>query len=218
MKQPETSDGLDDRCGGKTKAGTPCKKEPGWGTSHVGVGCCKLHGGSTPTQVAHGQLVLAQQAATALAVPIATNPFQSLLQLEAKQRGLEEHLWQRVLALDPDMVWVRPISKLRRPLKEEKGEENPSIEVVEITEAPLDLNIAIKAWRLAAEDLRKTSKTVIAGGIAERQAKVLERDARAFEAAQIGILEDCGVKVDARVLGFVRQRLTAIDSTAVEEA
>lgn len=40
-------------CGAKTRAGTPCKKEAGWGTDHLGEGRCKLHGGATP--VKHGR-------------------------------------------------------------------------------------------------------------------------------------------------------------------
>jgi len=40
-------------CGAKTKkSGEPCQKPAGWGTDHVGVGKCKLHGGATP--VKHG--------------------------------------------------------------------------------------------------------------------------------------------------------------------
>ena len=35
----------DIKCGAKTRAGTPCKQKAGWGTDHVGIGKCKLHGG-----------------------------------------------------------------------------------------------------------------------------------------------------------------------------
>lgn len=34
-------------CGAKTRTGSPCKKEAGWGTDHLGRGRCKLHGGSS---------------------------------------------------------------------------------------------------------------------------------------------------------------------------
>lgn len=40
-------------CGAKTKAGTPCRREAGWGTDHPGQGRCKLHGGATP--IKHGR-------------------------------------------------------------------------------------------------------------------------------------------------------------------
>lgn len=35
-------------CGAKTRAGTPCRHEAGWGTDHLGTGRCKLHGGLSP--------------------------------------------------------------------------------------------------------------------------------------------------------------------------
>ena len=36
-------------CGAKKRGGEGCCMRPaGWGTHHVGVGVCKLHGGSTP--------------------------------------------------------------------------------------------------------------------------------------------------------------------------
>src|SRR5690606_6876274 len=41
-----------ERCGRKTRAGTPCSHVAGWGTDHVGVGACKLHGGKS--LVKHG--------------------------------------------------------------------------------------------------------------------------------------------------------------------
>lgn len=41
------------RCGAKTRAGTPCKKQAGWGTDHRGQGRCRLHGGATP--IKHGR-------------------------------------------------------------------------------------------------------------------------------------------------------------------
>ncbi|KKK60452.1 hypothetical protein LCGC14_3024210 [marine sediment metagenome] len=34
-------------CGAKTRGGTPCKHEAGWGTEHFGEGKCKLHGGAS---------------------------------------------------------------------------------------------------------------------------------------------------------------------------
>lgn len=35
-------------CGARTRRGTHCTREAGWGTDHLGIGRCKLHGGCTP--------------------------------------------------------------------------------------------------------------------------------------------------------------------------
>ena len=39
-------------CNSRTKQGKSfCERPAGWGTDHVGIGRCKLHGGSTPTHM-----------------------------------------------------------------------------------------------------------------------------------------------------------------------
>lgn len=35
-------------CEAKTRGGGPCRRPAGWGTDHLGIGKCKLHGGATP--------------------------------------------------------------------------------------------------------------------------------------------------------------------------
>jgi len=44
-------------CGQKKRdgSGTFCKRPAGWGTSHVGFGSCKLHGGCAPGPVKHAE-------------------------------------------------------------------------------------------------------------------------------------------------------------------
>lgn len=52
-KKNESNKPANKICGAKTKKdGSPCKKPAGWGTDHVGIGKCKLHGGASP--VKHG--------------------------------------------------------------------------------------------------------------------------------------------------------------------
>ena len=44
---------MGDYCGANKRQGEgTCRRPAGWGTAHVGVGRCKLHGGKTPTQEA----------------------------------------------------------------------------------------------------------------------------------------------------------------------
>lgn len=44
------------KCGAKTRSGTPCKRPAGWGTDHVGSGRCKLHGGASHGRpIKHGR-------------------------------------------------------------------------------------------------------------------------------------------------------------------
>jgi hypothetical protein len=53
-------------CGAQRRAkeGGRCTRPAGWGTSHLGIGCCKLHGGSTRNHdIAAARAKLAQIAA-----------------------------------------------------------------------------------------------------------------------------------------------------------
>jgi hypothetical protein len=40
------------RCEAKTRSGSQCNRPAGWGTQHVGIGRCKMHGGASP--IKHG--------------------------------------------------------------------------------------------------------------------------------------------------------------------
>jgi len=59
-----------DTCGAQTRqpGGRGCARPAGWGTDHVGVGRCKLHGGMTPTQRAGAALVLEERRARSMIV------------------------------------------------------------------------------------------------------------------------------------------------------
>lgn len=49
-------------CGSPTHAsGRPCRRPAGWGTSHPGLGHCKLHAGSTPSGIKHAERLAAEQ-------------------------------------------------------------------------------------------------------------------------------------------------------------
>lgn len=49
-------------CGGKTRQGSACQRPAGWGTSHVGEGRCKLHGGNAGRPIEHGRYSVTRRA------------------------------------------------------------------------------------------------------------------------------------------------------------
>lgn len=69
MNGTGSGDGRGDRprCGAalRQSEGT-CKKPPGWGTSHVGSGRCRLHGGNTRTQTVAAERQIAERRARQL--------------------------------------------------------------------------------------------------------------------------------------------------------
>jgi hypothetical protein len=96
-----------EHCGGRTRAGTPCKLPAGHGTDHPGVGRCDHHGGATPTHRTHAERVLLERAeASALAdlhrigVKPIGNPLEMLAELTAEARQWEAILRSRVADLE----------------------------------------------------------------------------------------------------------------------
>ena len=71
-------------CGGKRRgaenAGKTCTRPSGWGTDHVGVGRCKLHGGKTPSHQQAGQNALAAAAVATFGLPREIDPRDALLE------------------------------------------------------------------------------------------------------------------------------------------
>lgn len=63
---PGTGSSLDGAtvCGAKKKHGAEggCRLPKGWGTSHPGIGSCKLHGGCMPNHVAAAERIIAERA------------------------------------------------------------------------------------------------------------------------------------------------------------
>ena len=195
-------------CGYSTPRGKypSCQNIAGKGTSHVGYGLCSKHGGTSPTNIKHAETLAVTAACHKLGAPVSTNPFDSIKQLEAEAMGYVEYFRRQVQALDPDMVWVRPSSILRRPLNIGKDGEDPGVQVEEMTSAPVELNVAIKAHRQAMEDLRKISKTAIDAGVAVTLVQLQEKRERTEAFAIHGLLKALGHNpADGKVLALIEE-------------
>jgi len=220
MTESKKQRGYDEEtdCGGLKRNGEPCELPKGWGTPHVGIGRCRKHGGNTPTHVAHGELAKAEHVARTLGLPIETNPFDALANSLAISNGIVEHFRREVERIDVDCEFVRPTSILRRPLNEGKDGENAAIEIEEITEAPLDLHIALKALDLWLKNRDKTAKMILDNGLAERLVKLQEGAAEQLMLFARGLVEALGFKPeDARIRVIVEKQLKAVDAETTAE-
>lgn len=95
-----------DKCGANGRSGRPCARPAGWGTDHVGVGRCKLHGGSTPSHQRSAAVILAEQACESLGIPIETDGITALTNRLWEAEG---DLWfyrEQVAALGIDITEV----------------------------------------------------------------------------------------------------------------
>ncbi len=100
-----------DSCGAKTRGGTPCQRRAGAGTDHVGIGCCKLHGGCTPSHQAFASRELARRACVQLGVSLDVHPAEALVREVCETAGNVEFYRSLVQELpthpDPD-VYIEP--------------------------------------------------------------------------------------------------------------
>lgn len=91
-------------CGAKGRTGNPCRRPAGWGTDHVGVGCCKLHGGSMRNQRVHAALIIEEREARTMLERLGHpdplgNPVDELLAIAAESRSWQTILRERVSEL-----------------------------------------------------------------------------------------------------------------------
>ena len=90
-------------CGGRLRRGEgTCRQPAGWGTDHVGVGYCKLHGGATRTHSVWAKRRLVEQEARELmekyapaAAPV-EDPLNELLAVAGEIRAFKDFLGERV--------------------------------------------------------------------------------------------------------------------------
>jgi hypothetical protein len=96
------------KCGGKLRGGKDgtCTRPAGWGTDHVGIGACKLHGGNTRNHKTHAELVQAQHAVELWGGRREVHPAQALLELVQWKAAEVEYWRHRVDTLENyELTW-----------------------------------------------------------------------------------------------------------------
>lgn len=200
-------------CRAKTRKGTPCEHEAGWGTDHVGVGRCTLHGGSSPQAEVSGQVMLARREAAVMGVPLDIEPHRAILECIRIAAGEVQYASERIAELDPAEAVGHVVTTTRRPLKEEKGAESREIEVEEVQTASPQLHIWIQARRQAMDRLVQYSATALKAGVEERRVQLAEQQGQLLAQVIRGVLNDLGVANRPEVPGIVRRHLSLVAGT-----
>lgn len=95
-------------CGAKLSKGKPgtCRRPAGWGTEHVGIGACKLHGGKTESHNKSAQLEQARRDVDLFAARRDIHPAEALLELVQWTAGEVDYWRQRVRQIEEaDLTW-----------------------------------------------------------------------------------------------------------------
>lgn len=205
-------------CGAKRtrNGGTPCTQPAGWGTEHVGIGPCKLHGGSTSAHVARAAKVQAQMHAVTMGAPVDIDPHEALLWCVRTAAGEVAYCNAMVAAIDPDAATGAQLQRKVRPLKGEYGEESMSQLAEEKTYTDPRLHIWITTRHGALERLAKFSKMALDAGVAERQVQLAEQWADVLGQAIGNILVGLKLTSAQQQLApeLVRANLAVLEGTA----
>jgi hypothetical protein len=175
------------RCGAKTKRGTPCKQDAGWGTDHVGYGHCKLHLGSTRTGALHGAKLEAEAKALQLmGTPTHIEPEDALQFCIDVTHGEVAYCDTRIARLEEGEA-ATPIASER--VHEELDRDGDVHELEErTTESTVQLHIWITTRQGAVDRLARYSKMALDAGIAERAVSLDERQGDLVAGAILAVI------------------------------
>lgn len=156
------------KCGGNSRAGNPCQRPAGWGTPHPGVGCCKLHGGSTPTHIAAAQSAIARSSIKSLGLSRVVEPQAALL--EELHRSAGAVAWLDVVVQElglEDVTW---------------GQTKATVEGATFEAG---VNVWVRLWTEQRRHYLEVTKACVAAGIAEQRIQ-LEQDKARMVAVAVG--------------------------------
>ncbi|WKN47129.1 hypothetical protein [Nocardioides sp. Arc9.136] len=168
-------------CGAPKKQGEgTCTRPAGWGTPHPGIGCCKLHGGSTPSHIAAAQTK----------------------QADAKVRELWAGLDQAVPVKDPVDALGRLAGALEQ-LVDEAGSRVTQLRNVAGGEHLTQLRAEVVLFERALGHLRQLLVDMARLGIASRAVELQQGQADLVLGALRAGLEAGGLSTEQRntVLG-----------------
>jgi hypothetical protein len=163
----------------------------GWGTTHVGTGRCKLHGGNTPVHKNAGKRELARRAMETFGLPIDVNPTEALLQEVHRTAGHVAWLGERVKELNETQVTWSQSS-----IVDKQATEFPGVDTTESAGA----HALIQLYQSERAHLVAVCKTAISAGIEERRVRLAESQGQMLATVIRAILDDLHLTPDQQSL------------------
>lgn len=203
--------GYKGKCNAKKRNGSGrCTKAAGWGTDHLGLGACKLHGGSVPNHRKSAQVEMAMQSTEAFGIPRNVDPMDALLGELRLTSGIIEFYHSKIRELDDNGggSLVGPVGS--EGVNDQGVTYHPDFKA----------NIYVRLHREEREHLVKVAKACIDAGIAERQVQIAETQGQQLANVIRVILAGVGVDLeDPKVRQVVRAALleaAALDTSGRE--
>lgn len=201
---------------GKFPKGDPCHRPAGWGTSHLGYGKCKLHGGNMANVALSAvREEVMDEVRRVMGPALDVDPMEALLWCVRIAAGEVAYSTFKVETLEEQDAVGRPTTSVSRTAT--GGKNNESWE--ETTFSPVALNLWITVRRESLDRLAKYSKMALDAGIAERSVKLAESAGDSLALAIREILE--GLQLSAiqeqKAPELVRGALIKLEQETFEE-
>lgn len=189
------------KTGGANK-GEPCALPKGWGTPHVGYGCCKKHRGNTPTHIKAGQKAMARDAVATYGLPRDVDPHAALLEEVHRTAGHVQWLGEVVADIEKgELVWGMV----------EKTEGLERGEATDIERMAVEPNVWLKLYQDERKHLVDVCRVAISCGIAERRVQLAEQEARMLADAMLNFARAAGLDTgDPDVRSLMREQLLLV--------
>jgi hypothetical protein len=173
------------RCGGKTRKGGVCGHARGWGTDHPGSGRCKLHGGSSPNgRKAAGKERALEFARGALGAGVAGSALDAMQESVDLARGLVSY-YRHELAAAATRAKAAGGPNLAR-IEELRPQYVDALRLEkDVAKAALDAGVAERRARLA-ERQAELLALAIADGLREAFGDLATAERRTLFAAVVG--------------------------------
>lgn len=189
------------KCDAKRRqGGGTCKKPAGWGTTHVGSGSCRLHGGNMANHRKRAFRRNAEMAVETFGLPRTVDPRQALLEEVHRTAGHVEWLRIQVASLSVEAVGWGPTEAVQsdkegRSLKQEAK-----------------AHIWVELYQKERRHLVDVCKAAISAGIEERRVRVAEQQGEMLAGAIKAILGELSLSPEqaARVPEVVPRHLRSI--------
>lgn len=168
------------KCGGNKRQGEGvCTQAAGWGTSHPGIGKCKLHGGATESHQTAAAVTQAKRDVVLFGGRRDIHPADALLELVQWTAGEVDYWRQRVRLLEErDLTWGIT--------KQKTGGEDYGV-----TEEAKP-NVAYQMLVDASNRLERYSASALKAGVDERRVKIAEQQGTLLQGVLVAVLGELG--------------------------
>lgn len=197
--QEPSRDEARSKCGARKRDGSggTCTLPAGWGTDHVGIGACKLHGGRMPNHQKAAKAEQARRAVVTYGLPREIDPAQALIEEVHRTAGAVSWLGAIVARTDEDdLVWGVAEETERPPSFGDDGELRGGTE----TKRKAAPSVWLQLYQAERKHLVNVSREALGADAAGRVAAVFEQIGATYVALLERVLERLELTEEQRAM------------------